>query len=105
MKAQDLWSRLWHSPQSLMWNVDTMPLLERLIAIYDDLFTRGTIPASYHAIVDKIEDKLGLNPRALMQLRWRIVPDHLATVNKSESYLAVVTGISDKPKRRRDIDY
>lgn len=106
LKTRDLWIRLWHSPQSLMWSVDTMPLLERLMYAYEQIYETAEVQASMMAAIDRIEDKLGLNPKALVQLRWRIVPDHLATVGPDAGkpvQLAAVQSL--KPKRRRDIDY
>jgi hypothetical protein len=69
--TRDWWARLWASPQSTQWQCDDGSLF-RLAAI-QDRHLRGTATVGELNEMRQIEDRHGLNPKAMLQLRWRIV--------------------------------
>lgn len=71
------WANLWASPQATQWEQDGSTLWV-LAMLYDDIFV-GTVDASrLSAEIRQHEDRHGLNPKALVQLRWRIADDTVA---------------------------
>jgi hypothetical protein len=68
-----LWGSLWRSPQAVEWE---RLAVERVVARYCRLLVRveGDEGASTRLLneVRQLEDRLGLNPVALLRLRWRI---------------------------------
>lgn len=72
----ELWEQLWSTPQAVAW--------ERLrwtheVALYARWLVRaefGDIEASKEARL--LGDRLGLNPMALLRLRWEIATDEVA---------------------------
>jgi hypothetical protein len=104
-RAVEKWEELWRSPQSTQWSGPMkttvekyMGLFERFWGSYSPVDEEGnTYPDLTGAVINgmtQCEDRLGLSPKAMLQLRWRVKPD----VAPSEATLAVVQDIK-KPKR------
>jgi len=62
---------MWQSPE----------VVERLALLWERLWVADEPSASLLAEMRAIEDRLGLNPRAMLQLRWRIGPPTEAKVS------------------------
>ncbi len=77
MKSQALWFDLWNTPQSLCWGRDQLPSLERYLVLYQRM-SAGHMAAAMMASMHQLESSLGLTPKAMMALRWRVVPDDQA---------------------------
>jgi hypothetical protein len=100
-ETQRWWNTHWSHPCALLWRADD-PCHERLCWLYEFTLASGTV-AKGHELTEirQLEDRLGLNPKARLQLRWMIVDDHLAdsgTDLAEAAQLAVVQDIA-KPKR------
>lgn len=65
------WRKLWTTPQATQWKDDGSTLLV-LAALYDDLISGRSDPAKVSAEMRQHEDRHGLNPKAMLQLRWRL---------------------------------
>ena len=74
--TRDWWAGLWRRPEATQWREDDAELF-RLAALHDR-FWRGESTAAELSEMRQIEDRHGLNPKALLQLRWRIVDDDAA---------------------------
>lgn len=71
-----LWGELWRTPQAAAW-VRMGTGVARVVARYV-LLQRGRLDAKILAEIRQIEDRLGLNPLAMLRLRWEIARDELA---------------------------
>lgn len=74
--TRDWWARLWATPQATQWP-DNDSSLFRLAALHER-FWQGDATGAEMSEMRQIEDRHGLNPKALMQLRWRIVDEEVA---------------------------
>lgn len=91
------WERHWSHPCAMMWRDDD-PCHERLLAFADILHReRRMHSAQVLTELRQLEDRLGLNPKARLQLRWMIVDDE-----GQPTELAAVKdiGTARKPERR-----
>lgn len=94
--TRDAWARQWAKPQAVMWD-QTGDTMMRWAILSDMLAAgEGTAPA-LSAELRQIEDRHGLNPKAMLQLRWRIAADEAAAETStgkpaSVSRLHVVDG-------------
>jgi hypothetical protein len=68
------WEDLWSSPQAVAWD-QTGRTLHRLAILFDDLVKEKAPATSISNEMRQLEDRHGLNPKALLQLRWRIADD------------------------------
>jgi hypothetical protein len=88
------WVELWSCPQATQWDPSGRTLhgwaelVEQRVRCERE---RKTAPASTYAEIRQIEDRHGLNPKAMLQLRWRIVADEVVVSDESP--------ISDRRKR------
>jgi hypothetical protein len=64
------WSQLWCKPQATAWDQSGSTLRHWVVLHAKDIALG--INASERAEMRQIEDRHGLNPKALLQLRWRI---------------------------------
>jgi hypothetical protein len=71
------WAALWARPQAAMWQSDGSSLFV-LAVLVEDLIAGGRADAARLAEMRQIEDRHGLNPKALLQLRWRVVDESAA---------------------------
>jgi hypothetical protein len=87
---QDLWERLWRTPQAAAW---AELKIEHEVAMYARAFIRGSngnIGAMQ--VAARASDRLGLNPNGMMRLRWRIAPDEVGNRRTARE--------ADQPERR-----
>jgi hypothetical protein len=74
-RTAEAWERLWRSPQSTQWTDAQALMVEQWITLYEALITGvGGQPSAIASSMAVIGDRLGLSPKALLQLRWRIAP-------------------------------
>jgi hypothetical protein len=74
------WKWAWRTPQSTMWDESSAPLVARRAQLEDELLVARRDkdgnplppPGSLLKAVLDLDDRLGLSPKALLQLRWRI---------------------------------
>lgn len=67
----DWWTKLWRKPQATMWEPSGSTLWS-LACLYDDLIAGRADATKVSAEIRQHEDRHGLNPKAMLQLRWRI---------------------------------
>jgi hypothetical protein len=73
------WAALWSTPQACQWDPSGLSLHG-----WAELHGRAAMAgrtAVINAEMRQVEDRHGLSPKALLQLRWRVVADEDATVN------------------------
>lgn len=96
-RAKRVWKELWESPQSTMWTGPLLRTVEKYISLYDRFFGCNGYVDTSAAVTNgmtQCEDRLGLSPKAMLQLRWRVLPE----AAEADRKLASVEPIS-KPKR------
>lgn len=102
VRAQDMWNRLWRSPQSTKWQPELHPMIERYIFIYEKLWLTGSYTPAELTAMQKIEDDMGLTSKAMSHLYWRIQ----APTEEVAPELASVSVIEAATKdRRKNIEY
>jgi len=73
-ETEQSWARLWASPQATQWtSEDALASVVRWARLHAALLEDPAPGIS--AEMRQLEDRLGLSPKALLQLRWRIVTD------------------------------
>jgi hypothetical protein len=72
------WRDLWSKPQAVMWPPDGSSL-HVLAALVDDLIVARADAVKVSAEIRQHEDRHGLTPKAMMQLRWRFAPSDIAS--------------------------
>lgn len=68
------WKALWATPQATQWAEDS-PELFRLALLHETIWGASDEKGPSPGILSEmrqIEDRFGLNPKAMLQLRWRI---------------------------------
>lgn len=86
----EAWKGLWAKPQAVMWD-QSGRTLEAWVVLYNDMcqfqVDRKPVPASLLSEMRQIEDRHGLSPKAMLQLRWRISePEQPAAVLVSSGF-------------------
>lgn len=80
------WSEMWATPQAVAWE-RMGRATARVVARYARLRSRAEYdpeaPVMLLAEVRQLENQLGLTPRAMLSLRWEIVPDELAAAREA----------------------
>ena len=71
------WSKLWHTPQATQWREDDDELYR--LAWLRERFWLGQATGTDQNVMLAIEDRHGLNDKAMMNLRWRIVTEEQIT--------------------------
>ena len=82
-----------------MWKQDGSTLIV-LAALYDDLISGRAEPAKVSAEMRQHEDRHGLNPKAMLNLRWRIVADELGAARTGKRKAAPEAGTAAKARLR-----
>jgi len=72
-----LWREVWRKPQATMWH-DVEAVVPLAIVWQDLQVLAPERTAALLAELRQVENALGLGPRALAQLRWRVVSDEVA---------------------------
>lgn len=95
--TKDWWADLWRSPQAVVWDQSGRTLF-RLALLHELLDAGGVAVAGLASEMRQIEDRHGLSPKSLLQLRWRIVEAgdvvQLPVVSKRRGQLKVVDGLA-----------
>lgn len=68
------WKALWAKPQATQWQQDGSTLVV-LACLYDDLIAQRSDATKVSTEMRQHEDRHGLNPKAMLQLLWRVVDD------------------------------
>src|SRR5947207_8606335 len=68
------WAELWRKPQATQWEQDGSTLWT-LACLYDDMIAGRAEAARVSAEMRQHEDRHGLNPKAMLQLRWRLTSE------------------------------
>lgn len=68
--TREAWADLWRTPQATQWDA-TWPEFFSWCSLRDQMLEEPKPTTS--AELRMIHDRLGLNPKAMLQLRWRIV--------------------------------
>lgn len=71
-----LWADLWQTPQAVMWERSRSELAVARYTRFATLAEMGDLKAATEA--RQLEDRLGLNPQAMLRLRWEVVEDEVA---------------------------
>jgi len=89
----DLWESLWATPQAVMWERTHSELTVGRFVRFSVLAEAGNVKAATEA--RQLEDRLGLNPQAMLRLRWEVAPDEVAVQRQGH------TGAAKKTARQR----
>lgn len=103
VRAIDLWHKLWHSPQSTKWQAELHPMLERYLLITERMWLFGSYTPGELSALQATEEAMGLTPKSMRHLNWRIYADEGTEEVELASVSAMKTGT--KANGRRDIDY
>jgi hypothetical protein len=87
------WKQVWESPVATMYQPADLRGLVRLARLHD-LEEAGDLPASAYGEITKLEDRFGLNPKALNALGWVVVE-----VKPKAEAQAKPTRSASKPRR------
>lgn len=91
------WVGLWSVPQANMWHLlGWTRIVARYCWLLERTETEPDVPATIFGEVRQLEDRLGLTPKALLQLQWEIAPTPAAKPEGSEPAQAPV-----KKERRK----
>lgn len=75
-KAPTMWAALWAKPQAVMWErQQIVHVVARYCLLLSDL--------DQAAEVRQLEDRLGLNPKAMRTLMWEVAADEVAEARAS----------------------
>lgn len=106
-RTVDWWAELWSTPQATMWDpsgrsLHALALLHHELMI--DEFREQSRAASISAEMRQHEDRHGLTPKAMLQLRWRVSSTPAAPA-KDATVLSIVPApprpdVSAMPSKR-----
>lgn len=99
VRAAEWWLRHWSHPCAMGWRPDD-PCHERLLTLEQAVLDDGRPhQATTLTEIRQLEDRLGLTPKARLQLRWMIVPDGQASVGHVEPVgLASVSPLAERKR-------
>jgi hypothetical protein len=96
--TRDWWTKLWAKPVAIMWDDDDDELLR--LAFVREKFWAGLATAADATEMRQIEDRHGLNPKGMRDLRWRLIDS--AGIDTAETERATgTTGRRGNPQRAR----
>jgi hypothetical protein len=73
----ELWSRLWHTPQAVAWErFEWSRVVARYVRVVVE--AEDELDVKLLAEARQLEDRLGLNPLAMLRLRWSVTDDEVA---------------------------
>lgn len=73
-RTKKWWANLWTKPQATQWEQDGSTLFP-LACVMDDLITSRIDSVRATPEIRQMEDRHGLNPKAMLQLRWKVQDD------------------------------
>jgi hypothetical protein len=79
----DLWDDLWSTPQAVMWERTRAALTVARFVRFSVLAEGGDVKSATEA--RQLEDRLGLNPQAMLRLRWEVAPDEVAELRQDRT--------------------
>jgi hypothetical protein len=81
-REKQLWRKLWATPMAVAW--ERLGWEEQVARYVRVLLVAEQPNLSMPALAEarQMEDRLGLNPLALVRLRWEVVPDELAVARE-----------------------
>lgn len=84
--TREWWARLWATPQATQWAEDD-PEIARLALLHQTIWHESPNGPSPGLLSEmrQIEDRHGLSPKAMLQLRWKIVRTETAEEQKPKS--------------------
>ncbi|MGW5582866.1 phage terminase small subunit [Streptomyces sp. NPDC003857] len=82
-READLWESLWATPQAVMWERTHAELTVARFVRFSVLAETGNVKAATEA--RQLEDRLGLNPQAMLRLRWEVAADEMAEQRQERS--------------------
>lgn len=86
--AEMMWRRWWASPQATQWDSKTTPaILGRMLLLYAE--------APQSSEIRQIEQQLGLTPKSMRDLGWRVADDETAEKRTETSQ-----SVPQRPKLR-----
>jgi len=94
------WAVLWSKPQAVMWPADGSSLFT-LAVLHHELVVGEGSPSPISAEMRQIEDRHGLNPKAMLQLRWRIVDDGKPATTKTATKAAATKARKKSARKER----
>ena len=65
------WKQAWSTPQAAGWSIGDLPFIARRAALEDE----PDLNPTWHRVMTDMDDRLGLTPKGLAALRWKIVAD------------------------------
>ncbi|WP_290473924.1 hypothetical protein [Leifsonia sp. 71-9] len=90
----DVWADLWRTPQASAWEAQgwtrVVARYALLIEATEDPNPENSPSAAILAEVRQMEDRLGLNPKALRSLLWEVTSDEVAE-RRDESKVSKAT--------------
>lgn len=104
------WEEIWKLPQAVMW--ERMHAVE-VVARYVELREKVSNPefpesknASFWGVLASLEDRLGLTPKAMLQLQWEVEAsedDALVEVDTAAGVATVtrIDGVKDRLKKKQ----
>lgn len=72
------WRKLWKQPQAVAWERHELGLAVARYCRVLALFEAGSMSPQVLTECRQLEDRLGLNPMAMLRLRWEVTADELA---------------------------
>lgn len=78
--AAKIWVDLWTKPQAAAWEKFDLHRSVARYAMVESLFEMGSMKPQVWTECRQLEDRLGLNPLAMLRLRWDVADDELAEV-------------------------
>ena len=103
-RTEDWWTDLWRKPQAVAWQQDGSTL-HVMAALMDDLISGRAEASKISAEIRQHELTHGLNPKAMLQLRWRIMATEAAPAPATKKAAArkgkaaTVTPLDDRRAR------
>lgn len=104
-KGESWWAWAWSTPQAVAWgtSVGMESSVAHRASLEDDLSTADTVPArlSILKLMNDLDNQLGLTPKGMAALRWKIVDDTPAAETPAPTG-GNVTGIDSRRARLTD---
>lgn len=94
------WSWAWSTPQACAWGPGQETFIARRASLEDVLVATDPDSARYTALcreMREMEDRLGLTPKGMAALRWKIIADPEARISEEDA--ANVTSITERRSR------
>lgn len=101
-REAELWESLWETPQAVMWERTRATLTVARFVRFSVLAEAGNVKAATEA--RQLEDRLGLNPQAMLRLRWEVAADEVADQRQDRTIRAAKAKTARQRLRVVDAD-